>query len=249
MYDIDRPKFIFVSLLEEFIRETEHSLAYFFAVLIFLLTFLLTLFGREAFYTGLIGVLCLFLIKLRDIIEGFKETRNSNLFYSLQEKKPTAHYYFDEDALTLMVNEFFQKFNENKKITNLEKNNLLNYLQTFQETAQTISHLFPKQSLQPETKQAVVKMILCAEKILMHYLENKFDLSNEKKEKLHTFLTSEENDSFLLQIRLESIGIDTKNAQWSANISTILKKIQKYVSGEKRHTKEEKPSSVSPSIE
>lgn len=29
MYDIDRPKFIFVSLLEEFIRETEHSLAYF----------------------------------------------------------------------------------------------------------------------------------------------------------------------------------------------------------------------------
>ena len=47
MYDIDRPKFIFVSLLEEFIRETEHSLAYFFALLVFLLTFLLALFGRE----------------------------------------------------------------------------------------------------------------------------------------------------------------------------------------------------------
>ena len=73
MYDIDRPKFIFVSLLEEFIRETEHSLAYFFALLVFLLTFLLALFGREVLYTGLVGVLCLLLIKMRDIIEGFRE--------------------------------------------------------------------------------------------------------------------------------------------------------------------------------
>jgi hypothetical protein len=79
MYDIDRPKFIFVSLLEDFIREAEHSLAYFFALLVFLLTFLLTLFGREAFYTGLIGVFCLLLIKLRDIIEGIKDVRSETL--------------------------------------------------------------------------------------------------------------------------------------------------------------------------
>ena len=77
MYDIDRPKFIFISLLEEFIQETEHSLAYFFALIVFLLTFLLALFGKEALYTGLIGVLCLFLIKLRDIIEGFHEIHDS----------------------------------------------------------------------------------------------------------------------------------------------------------------------------
>lgn len=89
MYDIDRPKFIFVSLLEEFIRETEHSLAYFFALIVFLLTFLLALFGRDALYTGLVGVLCLLLIKMRDIIEAFKEL-SARSPLTFQEKKYSA---------------------------------------------------------------------------------------------------------------------------------------------------------------
>lgn len=248
MYDIDRPKFIFVSLLEEFIREAEHSLAYFFALLVFLLTFLLTLFGREAFYTGLIGVFCLLLIKLRDIIEGIKETRNSTSFYPVPEKRHDLQTAFDEASLTLLAKDFFQRFNEKKQTTETEKNNLLAYLQTFREITETICLIFPEKSFHPETRLAVLKMIEGAEEHLQLYLKNKFNLNAGAQKKLREILTDEENDSFLLHARLESMGIDDKTAQWSVNILQILRKIKSFVS-KNEDKKKEKQLSVSPLCE
>ena len=221
MYDIDRSKYVFVSLLEEFIRETEHSLAYFFAVLIFLLTFLLALFGREALYTGLIGVLCLLLIKLRDIIEGFKETRQNFIFYPSDEKRKIR--FSDDAALSMMAQEFPQKFDQNR----LKKEDFLSYLQKFWSIVETIGFFLPDRPLSPETKQAVEKTTVTAQKYLLSYLGKKYGLTGDRRKELETLFASEDTDSFLLLIRLEKYGIDEKTGKWVVNVIDTLKKIRK----------------------
>ena len=243
MYDIDRPKFIFVSLLEDFIRETEHSLAYFFALLVFLLTFLLTLFGREAFYTGLIGVFCLLLIKLRDIIEGFRETRKSMLFSfsknkadsdvkeSYQSLKELQEFYtaFDDAALTVMAKEFPKKFNGKEIPSVIEKPGLLSYLQTCWKIIETISVFFPNRPFQPETREAVSKMTAAAQKYLLHYLKRKYPLTQENVRLIEKACLEQNTDSFLLQTQLETAGIDEKTAHGIVKITELLKKIKNYM--------------------
>ena len=225
MYDIDRPKYVFVSLLEEFIRETEHSLAYFFAVLIFLLTFLLALFGREALYTGLIGVLCLLLIKMRDIIEGFKETRQNFIFYPSDEKRKIR--FSDDAALSMMAQEFPQKFDQNK----LKKEDFLSYLQKFWSIAETIGFFLPDRPLSPETKQAVEKMTITAQTYLLTYLEKKYALNEDQRKELERLFSNDAFDPFLLQIRLEKAGVDEKTGKWVASVTNLLKKIRKQITG------------------
>ena len=225
MFDIDRPKYVFVSLLEEFIRETEHSLAYFFAVLIFLLTFLLALFGREALYTGLVGVLCLLLIKLRDIIEGFKETRQNFIFYPPDEKNGTKRP--DIRALSVMADEFPQKFDKDA----LPKADFLSYLQKFWSIAETIGFFLPDRPLSPEAKQAVEKITVTARSYLLAYLEKKYALTEYQKREIETLVSNPDFDAFLLQIRLEKNGIDERTARWVVAVMDTLKKIRKQSSG------------------
>ena len=240
MYDIDRPKFLFVSLLEEFIRETEHSLAYFFALLIFLLTFLLALFGREALYTGLIGVLCLFLIKLRDIIESFKETRQNFIFYSPNGKKTrpaqmlleNLQTFYDDAALTVMADEFPQKFDK----SSLKKADLLSYLQTCWKTIETLCLFLPDRPLSPETKQAVRKMTVAAQNYLLYYLEKKYSLTEEQIHDIEKSSFNPDTDALLLQARLEKAGIDEKTGQWVVRVTEILKKIRKRIDDVKPET-------------
>ena len=221
MYDIDRSKFVFISLLEEFIRETEHSLAYFFAVLIFLLTFFLALFGREALYTGLIGVLCLLLIKLRDIVDGFKETRQNFIFYPSGEKKEAG--FSDDAALSVMAREFPKKFNQNS----LKKSDFLSYLQRFWRIVETIVLFLPDRPLSQETKQAVENMTVTAQTYLLSYLEKKYRLTGDQRKELENLFSNEEVDSFLLLIRLEKYGIDEKTGKWIVSVIDTLKKIRK----------------------
>ena len=244
MYDIDRPKFVFVSLLEEFIRETEHSLAYFFAVLVFLLTFLLALFGREALYTGLIGVFCLLLIKMRDIIEAFKSTlsytstRNDKETYRYDyiEKKAKRsfedmqNFYtaFDDAAVTMMAKEFPARFNEQKQTTAEKKTDLLSYLETCRKIIETIGIFFPDQPLQPETQKALKKMTNAAQTYLLHYLEKKYPLTTEQTQSLQKSALNPKIDNFLFQTQMESFGIDEKTASWSVKIFKIINKIRSY---------------------
>ena len=247
MYDIDRSKNTFISLLDEFIRETEHSLAYFFAILVFLLTFLLALFGKEALYTGLIGVLCLLLIKLRDIIEGFKELSHNNFFSyeKLNYIKPAypqkaersfhdlQNFYtaFDDAALSVMAKEFPARFNEQRHLQTLkdEKNNLLSYLQTCWKIIEKISLFFPDQPLQPETKKALNKMISTAQKYLLRYLEEKYSLTKEQISQIEKSLMNNSTDDFFFQTQLESFGIDEMTAQRTVKISVLLRKISFYL--------------------
>lgn len=244
MYDIDRPKFIFVSLLEEFIRETEHSLAYFFALLVFLLTFLLALFGRDVLYTGLVGVLCLLLIKMRDIIEGFRELSCHNRPARRQETEYAAadrarqtlsdmqNFYtaFDDAAITVMAKEFPARFNEKKQNPAMEKPNLLSYLQTCRKIIETVCTFFPDRPLQPETKRALKKMTAAAQKYMLHYLQKKYSLTKEQM-----------TDDFLFQTQLESAGIDESTAQRTVKIADILRKIRSYINPADREKEEKAP--------
>ncbi len=256
MYDIDRPKFIFVSLLEEFIRETEHSLAYFFALLVFLLTFLLALFGREVLYTGLVGVLCLLLIKMRDIIEGFKELSHRNPPPRDKETEYTAaankakqtlndmqNFYtaFDDAAITVMAKEFPARFNEKKQNPTADKPNLLSYLQTCWKIIETICVFFPDRPLQPETKQALKKMTAAAQKYMLHYLQKKYSLTKEQMTQIEKYFTEQTTDDFLFQTQLESAGIDESTAQRTVKIADILRKIRFYINPADRETEEKAP--------
>lgn len=231
MYDIDRPKFIFVSLLEDFIRETERSLAYFFALLVFILTFLLALFGREALYTGLIGVFCLLLIKMRDFIDGFRETYfcGSNDKSTVKKEDLTSRSSFDDKTLAVMAEDFPRKFNEKETP---EKQELLPYLHTCWKIIETVSIFFPDQPLQPETRQAIKKMTLKAQKYLLNYLERKYALTAEQRKYIETAFEKEETDPFLLQTQLEKIGIDEKTAQWALKITDLLKRIRNDISAQ-----------------
>ncbi|MBO4521475.1 MAG: hypothetical protein J5787_09765 [Alphaproteobacteria bacterium] len=235
MYDIDRPKFVFITLLEDFIRETEHSLAYFFALLVFLLTFLLTLFGKEALYTGLIGVLCLFLIKLRDIIESFRELplyiSKEKTIKRLKESENLCAC-FDDAALTAMSEEFPRKFNRKEKALVLEKSRLLSYLNTYWKIIETLCVFFPDQPLRPETRQTIKKMASAAQKYLLSYLEKKYALTTEQTERIENDCFSENIDELLLQTRLEAAGIDETTAQWSVKAVELLRKIRKYANFE-----------------
>lgn len=259
MYDIDRPKFIFVSLLEDFIRETEHSLAYFFALLVFLLTFLLTLFGREAFYTGLIGVFCLFLIKMRDIIEGFRETRDgfcsskNKTFFATKDSGTSSELKdfrtaFDDMALTVMAKEFPRKFNEKEISSVTEKPDLLSYLQTCWKIIETISVFFPDRPLQPETREAVGKMTVAAQKYLLHYLKRKYGLTNEDERVVEKACFAEDTDSFLLQSQFEAIGIDEKTAHSIVRIINLLKKIRNYMRQSEKSGQEKNASPLPTSL-
>jgi len=229
MYDLDRPKFIFVTLLEDFIRETEHSLAYFFALLVFLLTFLLALFGREALYTGLIGVLCLFLIKLRDIVEGFRETS----LLTAKEKKTTPsslkkmqNSSFDDASLTAIEKEFPYQLREKSDSFFAERRGLLSYLNTCWKIIETLSLVFPDQPLRPETRKAIKRMIVIAQKHLQYFLKRKYALTKEQTEYIEKIFADDSADNFLLQTRLEKIGIDEKTAQWTIKVIKLLKKIE-----------------------
>ena len=235
MYDIDRPKFVLVSLLEDFIRETEHSLAYFFAILIFLLTFLLALFGREALYTGLVGVLCLLLIKLRDIIEGFKETRQNILFYASNEKQSSvkglndAYTSFDDASLTTMAKEFPKRFNQTEQSSALEKSDLLSYLRTILKIIETVGFFVPDKPFRPETRQAVLKMTLTAQKYLLRYLKRKYALTKERLKTVEQTYSRPVPDFFLLRTQLEVAGVDKKNAYWIVSVLELLHKIKNRV--------------------
>lgn len=255
MYDIDRPKFIFVSLLEEFIRETEHSLAYFFALIVFLLTFLLALFGRDVLYTGLVGVLCLLLIKMRDIIEAFKELSDRSLLPS-QEKKTLCpadqakqtlndmqHFYtaFDDAAVTVMAKEFPARFNNKKEETGSEKNNLLSYLQTCWKIIEAICVFFPDRPLQPETKHALKKMVSAAQKYLLDNLQKKYPLTKQQIAQIKRNLSDSSIDDFLFQTQLESMGIDETCAQRTVKIADVLKKIVDYTDYPHTNDKEKSP--------
>jgi len=238
MYDIDRPKFIFISLLEEFIQETEHSLAYFFALIVFLLTFLLALFGKEALYTGLIGVLCLFLIKLRDIIEGFHEIHDSNFFSSPKEKKAMqnfcdVHPVCDDMALTSIAKEFPKKFKEKELFPANENPELFSYLKTCWKIIETILLFFPEHPFHPETRQAVKKMTNAARKYLSHYLKEKYALKKEQMLLIEKNFRDINTDSFLMQTQLESFGINEKEALWTVKITELLKKIDLYMDSNK----------------
>ena len=235
MYDIDRPKLLFISLLEDFIRETEHSLAFFFALLVFLLTFLLTLFGREALYTGLIGVLCLFLIKLRDIIEGFREFPSyfskeaiKPSFFTLKEKK-NLYTSFDDASLIAMTDDFPLKFSEKKMSSTVEKNDLLTYLNTCWKIIETISVFFPDHPLQPETCRAIQKMTVAAQKYLLHFLEKNHSLTKEQKNFIEKACSSRDTDAFLLQTQLEAAGLNENSAQWTAKIIDLLNRIRNFI--------------------
>lgn len=255
MYDIDRPKFIFVSLLEEFIRETEHSLAYFFALLVFLLTFLLALFGRDVLYTGLVGVLCLLLIKMRDIIEGFRELSCHNRPARRQETEYAAadrarqtlsdmqNFYtaFDDAAITVMAKEFPARFNEKKQNPAMEKPNLLSYLQTCRKIIETVCTFFPDRPLQPETKRALKKMTSAAQKYMLHYLQKKYSLTKEQMTQIEKSFTEQTTDDFLFQTQLESAGIDESTAQRTVKIADILRKIRSYINPADREKEEKAP--------
>ena len=263
MYDIDRPKFAFVSLLEDFIRETEHSLAYFFAVLVFLLTFLLALFGREAFYTGLVGVLCLLLIKLRDIIEGFKETRRCFLFYPPAGKQPQdlekvlqsgeypqAFCAAFEKAAAVVADKEFSRYGGQKEIFSVsEKPDLFSYLQTFWKITETLSLLFPDRPFQPETQSAIERMTDVAEKYLFRYLNKKYGVSKEEWLFFKKACFEPETDSFLLQTRMEAAGIDEKTARWAVGILQLLKKIRKKIRSEAAAGREEAPQTEKPLVQ
>lgn len=225
MYNIDRPKFAFVSVLEEFIRETEHSLAYFFAILIFLLTFLLALFGREALYTGLVGVLCLLLIKLRDFIDGFKETRQDFIFYP-SEKNNRSKPDFDEKALIAMADKFPEKFKCGNDFSVLSEPDLLSYLKTFWKIMETASLFIPEQPLKPETKRAVKKMTVTAQKGVLYWLKKKYSLTKMQMREIKRFCFDPDVDAFWMQTQLETAGIEEKTAGQIVKILEILKKIQ-----------------------
>ena len=227
MYDIDRPKFVFVSLLEDFIRETEHSLAYFFALLIFLSTFLLALFGREALYTGLIGVLCLFLIKLRDFIDGFKETRQNIFFYPPENKRKSA--FFNETALSVAADELPRKADKD----DLRQADFLSYLQQLRDIAETVGFFLPDLPLSAETKQAVEKTAIAAQTCLMSYLEKKYALNGRRKKEIEDLFSNDETDPFWLQVRLEKAGMDEKTAKRIADMTELLKKIRNKAGGGK----------------
>lgn len=245
MYDIDRPKFIFISLLEEFIRETERSLAYFFALLVFLLSFLLALFGKDVLYTGLIGVSCLLLIKMRDIIDGFRELPKCcpEIPARAEELRLAAagtdgsmadmqEFYtaFDDAAITMMAREFPKRFKENRPSALPEKPNLLSYLHTCWKIVETVSVFFPERPLQPETKQALEKMTASAEKYLFHFLEKKYSLSKAQVKYLEkTYGGTATADTFLFQAQLEADGVDEKTAAWSAKVIRLLGKIRRFI--------------------
>lgn len=245
MYDIDRPKFIFISLLEEFIRETERSLAYFFALIVFLLSFLLALFGRDVLYTGLIGVSCLLLIKMRDIIDGFRElpeccpeipARAEELRQASAGSDRTIEdmqdFYtaFDDAAIAMMAREFPKRFKESKQPVSPEKPNLLSYLHTCWKIAETVSVFFPERPLEPETKQSLEKMTASAQKYLFHFLEKKYSLSKAQMKYLEkTYGNPAQADTFLFQAQLEADGVDEKTAAWSAKVVRLLGKFRRFI--------------------
>lgn len=249
MYDIDRPKFIFISLLKEFIRETEHSLAYFFALLVFLLTFFLALLGRDVLYTGLIGVLCLLLIKTRDIIEGFGKSspyKHSASKISAADKaeqylNDLQHFYsaFDDAAVTVMTKEFPTHFNEKKSfLPTTEKPDLLSYLQTCWKIVETVSIFFPDRPLKPETKRSLRRMTTAARKSVLHYLQRKYALTKEQIMLIEKSFTQTTTDNFLFQTQLESVGIDETVARTTVKIADLLKKIRFYISPSAAEKKE-----------
>lgn len=227
MYDIDRPKFVFVSLLEDFIRETEHSLAYFFALLIFLSTFLLALFGREALYTGLIGVLCLFLIKLRDFIDGFKETRQNIFFYPPENKRKNPPS--DETVFSVTAGELPRKADKD----DLRQADFPSYLHQLRDIAETVGFFLPDLPLSAETKRAVEKTATAAQAALISYLEKKYALTEERKKEIEDLFSNDETDPFLLQIRLEKAGMDEKTAKRIADMAKLLKKIRNKAGADK----------------
>lgn len=270
MYDLDRPKFIFISLLEEFIRETERSLAYFFALIVFLLSFLLALFGKDVLYTGLIGVSCLLLIKMRDIIDGFRElpkccpeiparAEELRLAGAMSDKtaEDMQEFYtaFDDAAITMMASEFPKRFKEDRTSTALpEKPNLLSYLHTCWKIVETVSVFFPERPLQPETKQSLEKMTSSAQKYLFHFLEKKYSLSKAQIKYLEkTYGNPDHADLFLFQAQLEADGVDEKTAAWSARVIRLLGKIRRFIDMPEQNkdvpptNKEEKNTAFSPS--
>ncbi len=244
MYDIDRPRFILIALLKEFIRETEHNLAYFFALLVFLLTFLLALFGQDVLYTGMTGVLCLFLIKIRDIIEGFRDLSS----YKRSVRKKTddmntadtagqilsdmQHFYsaFDDAAITVMEKEFPSRFNEKKQPSTTERPNLLSYLQTCWKIIETICLFFPDRPLRPETKRSLRRMTAAAQKYILHYLQKKYALTKEEISLIEKNFSRKTMDDFLFQTQLEAVGIDETAARTTVKIAEILRKIRSYIS-------------------
>ena len=237
MFDTKKGKCAFTALLEDFIRETEHSLAYFFALIVFLLTFLLTLFGREGFYTGLIGVFCLFLIKLRDIIDGFREIR-SDAFFSEQasdfffENKPLLRRLRNEKEINDITNDLIQRFNKKEYDLTSKKPELLFYLQTLRETMEDIRSFFPKKPFRPETRQAILEMTAAARKYIIGTLETKYRLNTEQSRRLKDILSSLPEDSFLLQTQLESAGLSEQGAARTEKMLKIIRKIEEYIGNE-----------------
>ena len=238
MYNIDRPKFAFVSVLEEFIRETEHSLAYFFAILIFLLTFLLALFGREALYTGLVGVLCLFLIKFRDFIDGFIEMRH----FCFSEKNNRSRPDFDETALIAMADKFPEKFKYGNDFSVPSESDLLSYLKTFWKIMETASLFIPEQPLKPATKRSVKKMTVTAQKGVLCWLKKKYSLTKMQMREIKRFCFDPNVNAFWMQTQLEAAGIEEKTAGQVIQILEILKKIQIKISNGKAKEETIRPS-------
>ena len=231
MFNIDRPALIFLSLLKEFIRETEHSLAYFFALLVFVFTFLLALFGREALYTGLIGVLCLLLIKLRDIIEGFGSfpRTSGRIIPEKQLFKELQIFYtvFNDAALMLAAKENSDSSPETNPTA--EKRNLLTCLQNCRKTIETVCLLMPDQPLTPELKRALEKMMATAQKYLLHNLQKRYALTPQQTDQIKKSLTEETTDDFLFQTQLEFSGIDEAVAQKIVKIGAVFRKIRFYI--------------------
>ncbi len=236
MYDIDRPRSFFIAFLEEFLEETERSVLFFFAFIIFFFTFLLALFGRDGWYTGLIGVFCLLLLKARDIIEAFAELRKGNyeLYYAAREARRASetaeksageiqqiYTAFNDSAVRLMADNFNNKFNPAQP-KDPEESNLLQYLKSCQKIIEAAELFFPDQPLNRPTREALNSMTAKAEQYLLASLTEKYHLSDESAAEIR----KNAGDPDKIEQLLKENGADETTLNWLSKIMQLLNWIQ-----------------------
>lgn len=236
MYDIDQPRSFFITFLEEFLKETERSILFFFAFMVFFFTFLLALFGRDGWYTGLIGVFCLLLLKARDIVGAFGELRKGNdeLHYAAREARRASemaeksageiqqiYTAFNDSAVRLMADNFHNKFNAAQPEIP-EESNLLQYLKSCQKIIEAAELFFPDQPLNRPTRQALNSMTSKAEDYLLASLTEKYHLSDENADELRR----NAGDPDKIEQLLKAKGADETTLTWLSKIMQLLNWIQ-----------------------
>ena len=216
MYEYDRPSALLISLIDTFIRQTERSLAFFFALFVFVVVVLLVVFGKAALYPTIVGLTGLFLLKIRDIVDGYGEMKKEAASWRFIDFPNTA---VSEQNLPVIARDYGNRF------TGQDITGIFETLRRFLRIIETARGILSDKVWRRETRRSILRTLMCAKKALIGALCRQYGLSDAARAQIEQACRPATSVNLaLFNALLQANGVDAPLAKRAEEIVGLLEK-------------------------